>query len=127
MEFGSIIGTIIAILGFFGVSFAIEKSPIKINPLSMIKDFLVGDLTKKVEEYEKNRVLARTNEIKFELSNYEKLASNGISLTEDDIAFVRELYDEYHNKLKQNHRGTIIYENIEKLYELQKKGLQNLK
>lgn len=127
MEFGSIIGTIIAILGFFGVSFAIEKSPIKINPLSMIKDFLVGDLTKKVEEYESNRVLARTNEIKFELSNYEKLASNGISLTEDDIAFVRELYDEYHNKLKQNHRGTIIYENIEKLYELQKKGLQNLK
>lgn len=127
MEFGSIIGTIIAILGFFGVSFAIEKSPIKINPLSMIKDFLVGDLTKKIEEYESNRVLARTNEIKFELSNYEKLASNGISLTEDDIAFVRELYDEYHNKLKQNHRGTIIYENIEKLYELQKKGLQNLK
>lgn len=127
MDFGSIIGTIIAILGFFGVSFAVEKSPIKINPLSMIRDFLVGDLTKKIEEYESNRVLARTNEIKFELSNYEKLASNGISLTEDDIAFVRELYDEYHNKLKQNHRGTIIYENIEKLYELQKKGLQNLK
>ena len=125
MEWGSVIGTIIAILGFFGVSFAIEKSPIKINPLSMIKDFLVGDLTKKIEEYENKRVLARTNEIKFELSNYEKLASNGIALTEDDIAFVRELYDEYHNELKQNHRGTIIYNNIEKMYELQKKGLQN--
>lgn len=120
MELGSIIGTIIAILGFFGVSFAIEKSPIKINPLSMIKDFLVGDLTQKIEDYEKKRTLARANEIKFELSNYEKLASNGIELTDDDIAFVRELYDEYHNELKQNHRGTIIYENIEKLYEGQK-------
>ena len=125
MEWSAVVGTVIAILGFFGVSFAIEKSPIKINPLSMIRDFLVGDLTKKVEEYEAKRVLARTNEIKFELSNYEKLASNGISLSEDDIAFVRELYDEYHNELNQNHRGTIIYNNIEKLYELQQKGLKN--
>lgn len=120
----SVIGTIIAILGFFGVSFAVEKSPIKINPLSMIKNFLVGDLTEKFEESEKARKKARANEIKFELSNYEKLASNGILLTEDDIAFVRELYDEYHNDLNQNHRGTIIYENIEKLYLLQQKGLQ---
>ena len=124
MELGSIIGTIIAILGFFGISFAVEKSPIKINPLSMIKNFLVGDLTQKIEEYEKKRTLARANEIKFELSNYEKLGSNGIELTDDDIAFVRELYDEYHNELKQNHRGTIIYENVEKMYQEQK-DLQN--
>lgn len=126
MELGSIIGTIIAILGFFGVSFAIEKSPIKINPLSMIKNFLVGDLTQKIEDYEKKRTLARANEIKFELSNYEKLASNGIELTDDDIAFVRELYDEYHNELKQNHRGTIIYENIEKMYKKQQEDLQKI-
>lgn len=120
----SVWGTIVALLGFFGVSFAIEKSPIKINPLSMIRDFLVGDLTEKVEDYEKKRVIARANEIKFELSNYEKLASNGIALTEDDIAFVRELYDEYNKELKQNHRGTIIYENIENLYKKQKEVLQ---
>lgn len=113
------LGTIVAIVGSFGTFFVIEKSPLKINPLTMIKDFLVGDLTKKIEEYEKKRVLARGNEIKFELSNYEKLASNGIELTEDDIAFVRELYDEYHNELKQNHRGTIIYENIERMYKEQ--------
>lgn len=120
MDISSIIGTIIAILGFFGISFAVEKSPIKINPLSMIKNFLVGDLTKKMEDFEKARARSRANEIKFELSNYEKLASNGILLSEDDIAFVRELYDEYHNDLKQNHRGTIIYNNIEKLYRSQK-------
>ena len=113
------LGTIVAIVGSFGTFFVIEKSPLKINPLTMMKDFLVGDLTKKIEEYEKKRVLARGNEIKFELSNYEKLASNGMELTEDDIAFVRELYDEYHNELKQNHRGTIIYENIERMYKEQ--------
>ena len=37
--FESIIGTVVAILGFFGVSFVIEKTPIKINPLSIIKKF----------------------------------------------------------------------------------------
>lgn len=121
----SVIGTVIAILGTFGVSFVIEKSPIKINPLSMIKKFLVGDLEEKFEKSEKARVTARSNEIKFELSNYEKLASNGILLSEDDIAFVRELYQEYHEDLKQNHRGTIIYENIEEMYKKQKEGLQN--
>lgn len=114
------LGTIVAIIGSFGAFFAIEKSPIKINPLTMIKNFLVGELTEKIETYEKKRVRARANEIKFELSNYEKLASNGIDLSEDDIAFVRELYDEYHEELKQNHRGTIIYENIEKMYSEQK-------
>ena len=121
----SVIGTVIAILGTFGVSFVIEKSPIKINPLSMIKKFLVGDLEEKFEKSEKARVTARSNEIKFELSNYEKLASNGILLSEDDIAFVRELYQEYHEDLKQNHRGTIIYENIEEMNKKQKEGLQN--
>lgn len=121
----SVIGTVIAILGTFGVSFVIEKSPVKINPLSMIKKFFVGDLEEKFEKSEKARVTARSNEIKFELSNYEKLASNGILLSEDDIAFVRELYQEYHEDLKQNHRGTIIYENIEEMYKKQKEGLQN--
>ena len=125
MDINSILGTIIAIFGFFGVSFAIEKSPIKFNPLTMIKDFFIKDLTDKFEKSENARIKSRANEIKFELSNYEKLASNGILLSEDDMAFVRELYEEYHDDLKQNHRGTIIYENIEKLYELQKKGLQN--
>lgn len=123
MDLNAILGTIIAIFGFFGVSFAIEKSPIKFNPLTMIKDFFIKDLTEKFEESEKARIKSRANEIKFELSNYEKLASNGFTLTEDDMAFIRELYDEYHEDLKQNHRGTIIYKNIEKLYEIQQKGI----
>ena len=125
MDIGSIIGTIIAIFSFFGISFAIEKSPIKINPMTMIKDFFIKDLTEKVENNEKARQKSRANEIKFELCNYEKLASNGILLSEDDMAFVRELYDEYHNDLKQNHRGSIIYNNIEEMYKMQQKGLQN--
>lgn len=125
MDIGSIISTIIAIFSFFGISFAIEKSPIKINPMTMIKDFFIKELTEKVESNEKARQKSRANEIKFELCNYEKLASNGILLSEDDMAFVRELYDEYHNDLKQNHRGSIIYNNIEEMYKMQQKGLQN--
>ena len=63
LMFESIIGTVVAILGFFGVSFVIEKTPIKINPLSIIKKFLVGDLSekidtigKRVDENEKDRI-----------------------------------------------------------------------
>ena len=124
MDISSILGTIIAIFGFFGVSFAIEKSPIKFNPMTMIKDFFIKDLTEQVKKNEEMRQKSRANEIKFELCNYEKLASNNILLSEDDMAFVRELYDEYHDDLKQNHRGTIIYNNIEKMYENQQKKLQ---
>ena len=135
MDINAILGTIIAICGFFGISFVIEKIPIKFSPLTMMKNFLtkdltekIGELTIKVEENENARQKSRTNEIKFELSNYEKLASNGIELSEDDIAFVRDLHEEYHNDLKQNHRGTIMYENIERMYAeqmLKKKDLQN--
>lgn len=120
----SIFGTIIAIFGTLGISFVVEKSPIKINPLSIIKKFLVGDIVEKIDKSEEARIKSRANEIKFELSNYEKLISNEIFLTEDDIAFVRELYDEYHKDLKQNHRGTIIYENIENLYKKQQERLE---
>lgn len=115
-----ILGTIIAIFGVFGISIVIEKTPIKINPLSMVRNFLVGDLIKKVEDNEKARVKSRANEIKFELFNYEKLVNNGVELNENDIAFVREIYNEYHNDLKQNHLGTIVYENIEEAYRKQK-------
>ena len=127
MDINAMLGTIVAIFGFFGISFAIEKSPIKFNPMTMIKDFFIKDLTEKVEKNEEMRQKSRANEIKFELCNYEKLASNNILLSEDDMAFVRELYDEYHDDLKQNHRGTIIYNNIEKMYEKQQNELQNKK
>lgn len=127
MDINAMIGTIVAIFGFFGVSFAIEKSPIKFNPMTMIKDFFIKDLTEQVKKNEEMRQKSRANEIKFELCNYEKLASNNILLSEDDMAFVRELYDEYHDDLKQNHRGTIIYNNIERMYEKQQNELQNKK
>ena len=117
----NILGTIIAILGVFGISIVIEKTPIKINQLSMVRNFLVVDLINKVEENEKLRIKSRANEIKFELFNYEKLVNNGVELNENDMAFVREIYNEYHNDLKQNHLGTIIYETIEEAYAKQKK------
>lgn len=113
-------------MDFFGVSFAVEKSPIKINPLSMIRDFLLKDLTEKVDKIDKKvdnaeeaRKISRGNTIKVELQSYKKFLENGIPLTKDDIATVRELYDEYHNTLELNHRGTILYNDIEKMYEEQ--------
>ena len=105
------ISTIAAIFGALGISFVIEKSSIKINPLGMIKKFFVGDIEKRIDELTDARLKARTNEIKFELSNYEKLANYGVELSENDIAFVRDLYDEYHKDLNQNHQGTIPYQN----------------
>ena len=116
----SFVGTILGILGLFGVSFVIEKTPIKINPLSMLRKFLMGDLLERLDKNEKARVKARASDIKFELFNYEKMVSNGIPLNENDIAFVREIYDEYHNDLKQNHLGTIVYDKIEEAYKKQK-------
>ena len=115
------ISTIAAIFGALGISFVIEKSSIKINPLGMIKKFFVGDLEKRIDDLTDARLKARANEIKFELSNYEKLANYGVELSENDIAFVRDLYDEYHEDLKQNHQGTIMYNNIEDLYAKQKR------
>ena len=115
------ISTIAAIFGALGISFVIEKSSIKINPLGMIKKFFVGDIEKRIDELTDARLKARTNEIKFELSNYEKLANYGVELSENDIAFVRDLYDEYHKDLNQNHQGTIMYNKIEDLYAKQKK------
>ena len=114
-----ILSVIGAILSFFGISFVVEKSNIKINPLKMIKKFFVGDIKEQLDNIEQARKKARANEIKFELSNYEKLANYGVKLTQNDIVFVRDLYDEYHKDLKQNHQGTIIYNNIEDLYRKQ--------
>lgn len=106
--------TLIAMLFIvFKFIFEIDKSDkIKISPLKSLKHFLTGDLSKTIENN-------RATEIKFELSNYEKLLENGAKLNQNDIAFVREIYDEYNKKLGRNHLGTMIYEHIEEMYEKQ--------
>lgn len=113
------IGTIVGLLSILGISFVVEKSTIKINPLSILKKFLVGDLSEKIDKMEESALVARSQTIRYELANFEKLAENGLELTENDIALVRDLYEEYHDILKQNHYGTIIYNNIEELYAKQ--------
>lgn len=115
----NIVSTIVGFLGVFGITFVIEKSTIKINPLSILKKFLVGDLSEKIDNIEKTSLMARSQTIRYELANFEKLAENGLDLTENDMALVRDLYEEYHDILKQNHYGTIIYNNIEELYAKQ--------
>lgn len=106
----TLIAFVIIILKLF---IEIDKSDkIKFSPIKTIKNFLIGDLQKKIDGN-------RSAEIKYELASYLKLAEEGKKLTENDIAFVRDIYDEYHNCLKQNHLGTIMYEKIEKYYSEQ--------
>lgn len=116
---GNFFTIITAFLSLFGISFVIEKTPIKISPLTALRNFLVGNIEKKIDDSEKARIKSRGNEIKFELFNYEKLLMNGVKLNENDIALIKEIYQEYHDDLKQNHLGTVIYEHILELYSKQ--------
>ena len=98
----------------------IDKSDkIKFSPIKSIKHFFVGDLKEQIDNN-------RASEIKYELASYLKLAEEGKNLSENDIAFVRDIYDEYHNKLNRNHLGTIMYEKIEKHYSEQIDKKENI-
>ena len=111
------IAILIVILKLF---IEIDKSDkIKLSPIKSIKNFFVGDLKEQIDNN-------RASEIKYELANYLKLAEEGKKLSENDIAFVRDIYDEYHNKLKRNHLGTIMYEKIEKHYSEQIDKKENI-
>lgn len=105
--------TIALIIVILKIFIEIDKSDkIKISPIKSVKTFFVGDLKQQINDN-------RASEIKYELASYLKLAEEGKKLTENDIAFVRDIYDEYHNKLKRNHLGTIMYDKIEKYYSEQ--------
>lgn len=104
------IAILIVILKLF---IEIDKSDkIKFSPIKAIKHFFIGDLKQQIDNN-------RASEIKYELASYLKLAEENKKLTENDIAFVRDIYDEYHTQLKRNHLGTIMYEKIEKYYSEQ--------
>lgn len=119
-------GTIIAICGVFGISFVVEKSPIKINPLSMIKKFLVGDVNEalqdvtkkmdhinyKVDENEKDRIREKILE-------YKKSLDNGIPMTEHEYEYVLKIFDKYRNELKGNSFVCELVNQIKEMYKKQ--------
>jgi len=123
----SIIGTIVAILGTFGISIVIEKSPIKINPLSMIKKFLVGDLSTKVEDIDTKMDILdmKVNEnekdrIRETILQYKKSIDNNIPLTEHEYEYVLKIYDKYKNELHGNSFVTDVVQQIKKSHNEKK-------
>ena len=120
----SIFGTVVAILGFFGISFVVEKTPIKINPLSIIKKFLVGDLSEKIDTIGKRVDENEADRIRETILSYKKTMDNGIPLSEHEYEYILKIYDKYKNVLKQNSFVEYVVEEIKILY---KKQLENQK
>lgn len=118
----SILGTVVAISGFLGVSFVIEKTPIKINPLSIIKKFLVGDLSEKIDTIGKRVDENEADRIRETILSYKKSMDNGIPLSEHEYEYILKIYDKYKNVLKQNSFVEYVVDEIKILY---KKQLEN--
>lgn len=123
----NILGTIIALFGAFGISFVVEKSPIKINPLSMIKKFLVGDLTEKMNEVDKkvNKIDKKVDKneadrIRETILQYKKSLDNGIPMSEHEYEYVLKIFDKYRNELNGN---SFVCEVVEKIKELHNKQI----
>lgn len=122
--FESIIGTVVAILGFFGVSFVIEKTPIKINPLSIIKKFLVGDLSDKIDTIGKRVDENEKDRIRETILSYKKSMDNGIPLSEHEYEYILKIYDKYDKIL---HGNSFVQDVVNEIKILYKKQLENQK
>ena len=128
----SIFGTIIAFLGAFGISFAVEKSPIKINPLSMIRKFLVGDISdkvdkidKKIETVEKKVDNNELDRIREAILTYKKSMDIGVPLTDHEYEYILKIYDKY-EAMGGNSFVADVVEEIKRMYheQCEKKHLQ---
>lgn len=120
----SIFGTVVAILGFFGVSFVIEKTPIKINPLSIIKKFLVGDLSEKIDTIGKRVDENEKDRIRETILSYKKSMDNGIALSEHEYEYILKIYDKYDKIL---HGNSFVQDVVNEIKILYKKQLENQK
>lgn len=120
----SIFGTVVAILGFFGVSFVVEKTPIKINPLSIIKKFLVGDLSEKIDTIGKRVDENEKDRIRETILSYKKSMDNGILLSEHEYEYILKIYDKYDKIL---HGNSFVQDVVNEIKILYKKQLENQK
>ena len=118
----SIVGTVVAILGFFGVSFVVEKTPIKINPLSVIKKFLVGDILEKVDTIGKRVDENEKDRIRETILSYKKSMDNGIPLSEHEYEYILKIYDKYDKVL---HGNSFVEDVVNQIKFLYKKQLEN--
>lgn len=118
--------TIIAIAGLFGVTFTIEKLPIKISPFTAIKKFLVGDIEKeistvkdKLDDHIEKSVEKEKEDIRYKMLTYHKSLKNGVRLTQYDIMCINSMYDRYHNDLHGNSYMSNVYLEIMQMYKKQ--------
>lgn len=123
----NIFGTIIALLGTLGISFVIEKSPIKINPLSIIKKFLIGDVEEKVENINKkvdninNKVDENEKDrIRETILQYKKSLDNGIFMSEHEYEYILKIFDKY-RLMGGNSFVCGVVSDIKTIYKNQKK------
>lgn len=123
----NVFSTIIALFGTLGISFVIEKSPIKINPLTIIKNFLIGDLKKdiinvdkKVEKIEKKVDENEKDRIRETILQYKKSMDNGILLSEHEYEYILKIFDKYRNELNGNSFVCGVVEDIKIMYKKQK-------
>ena len=121
----NILGTIIALFGTLGISFAIEKSPIKINPLSILKNFLVGDLKENINNLDKKvdkiDLKVDTNEldrIRHSILDYKKGLDNGVKLSQHEYEYILKIYDKYKG-MGGNSFITDVVEQIKEMYKNQ--------
>lgn len=124
----SVLGTVIAILGFFGVSFVIEKTPIKINPLSAMRKFLVGDIEQNVSDLKDtiNNMEIKNDEnekdrLRYTILQYKKSLDNGIPMTEHEYEYVLRIFDKYKNVLHGNSFVCEVVKDIQRMYEEQER------
>ena len=124
------IAVILGIMGFFGLTFAVERLPIKIAPLSWIKKFLTTDLENKVDSI-KNEViecqsqicvvdakvdLNEVDRIKQEILTFRLLIKSPRNTRMLDFQHIFQLYDKYH-KMGGNSVVDIAIEEIREVYK----------
>lgn len=124
----NILSTIIALLGTLGVSFVVEKSPIKINPLSLIKKFLVGDLCEKIDNMDKKVVKIdekvdknENDRIKETVLTYRKLMKMGLPLSDYEYQYLCKVFDKYQSQGGNSFVADVM-EEIKEMYHSQEEN-----
>lgn len=118
--------TLLAIASLLGITFTIEKLPIKISPFTSIKNFFVGDIEKeintinnKLNDHVEKSVEKEKEDIRYKMLTYHKSLKNGVSLTQYDIMCINSMYDRYHNDLHGNSYISNVYLEIMEMYKQQ--------
>lgn len=129
------LGTIIGILGMLGITFVIEKTPIKISPLTLLKKFFVNEIKTEINEIKtglnefkeetkeslntckKNIEINEIDRIKQEILTFRLLIKTpNVNIKCLDFDHIFQLYDKY-KKMGGNSMVDIAIEEIKIIYK----------